>query len=271
MKKYFIFFFLIFFQSSVFAVNPITEPLAKYLRAGGYSDSDIDRLIKMVAEKRITIEEVGYRLQLGLVGYSPSQSDEIISMGVTIEELENRLILRELGYDQKTIEIIMLTSRVLKKRKKGKSNSTHKIQGLITTTVQKRLKDIYPFVVEASKRFDVDQALILAVIHQESSYIVKAVSPQGASGLMQLMDGTARDMDVKDVFNARDNILGGTRYLKWLMESFGGDLVLVLAAYNSGPGLVAKLGRVPKITETIDYVEKVTEYYEQYLEIYPKS
>jgi soluble lytic murein transglycosylase-like protein len=114
----------------------------------------------------------------------------------------------------------------------------------------------------AAARTGVPRELILAVIMGESSGAADAVSPVGAQGLMQLMPETAGELGVSDPFDPRQNIEGGARYLAWLRRSFGGDLDLVLAGYNAGPGRVARAGnRVPNIAETRDYVRKIGDMY----------
>jgi soluble lytic murein transglycosylase-like protein len=112
--------------------------------------------------------------------------------------------------------------------------------------------------------YKVDPSLIKAIIHTESDFDHRAVSRCGAQGLMQLMPGTARELQVSDPFNARENIDGGTRYFRSLLDSFNEDLVLSLAAYNAGPGLVARTGGVPKIPETLRYIKKVLKRYKVY-------
>ena len=112
--------------------------------------------------------------------------------------------------------------------------------------------------------YRVDPSLIKAIIHTESDFDHRAVSRCGAQGLMQLMPGTARELRVSDPFNARDNIDGGTRYFRSLLDSFNEDLVLSLAAYNAGPGLVTRTGGVPKIPETLRYINKVLKRYKVY-------
>lgn len=115
-----------------------------------------------------------------------------------------------------------------------------------------------------ARRYKVDPSLIKAIIHTESSFDHRAVSSQGAQGLMQLMPATARELRVSNPFNPRENIDGGTRYFCQLMDSFNGDLILSLAAYNAGPGLVMRTGGVPRIPETLRYVNKVLKRYKQY-------
>ena len=110
----------------------------------------------------------------------------------------------------------------------------------------------------------VDPLLIKAIIKAESAFDQFALSPKGAQGLMQLMPGTARDLQVGNPYNAMQNINGGTRYFKKLLNTYGGDLSRSLAAYNAGPGRVKKQGPLPMIKETRDYVQRVTRYYQLY-------
>ena len=120
------------------------------------------------------------------------------------------------------------------------------------------------YVRGAAQRYGVDPCLVQAVIKAESNFNCLAVSRKGAQGLMQLMPGTCRDMRVRDPFNPRENILGGTRYLRKMLDIFDGDLKLALAAYNSGPERVKELGRVPRIPETINYVDRVLRHYRKF-------
>lgn len=119
-------------------------------------------------------------------------------------------------------------------------------------------------IQEAAQRYDIDPLLIKAVIKQESNFNPNAMSGKGAQGLMQLMPGTARDMDVADVFDPRENIFGGTRYLKRLYSQFRGDLALTLASYNAGPERVVASNNIPDIPETKEYVRTVLHYYDAY-------
>ena len=113
-------------------------------------------------------------------------------------------------------------------------------------------------------RYQIDPLLIQAVIKAESNFDALALSCKGAQGLMQLMPGTARDMRVSDPFDPRDNINGGTRYLRKMLNIFDDDLHLALAAYNAGPEVVKNIGRIPDIPETIEYVERVLRHYRRY-------
>jgi len=112
-------------------------------------------------------------------------------------------------------------------------------------------------IQQAAIASGVDEALIRAIIHAESAYQSDAVSPKGAQGLMQLMPGTAKMLEVSDPFNPAKNIDGGARYLSDLLEQFDGDITLAAAAYNAGPGAVTKYGGVPPYEETREYVRRV--------------
>ena len=125
------------------------------------------------------------------------------------------------------------------------------------------------YITEAAKAHGVDPRLVAAVARRESAFNVNAVSPVGAQGLMQLMPATAKYLGVKDAFDARQNLHGGTRYLRTLLDTFDGDLDLALAAYNAGPGAVAKYNGVPPYRETRAYVASIRASYEQSLRNYP--
>jgi len=110
---------------------------------------------------------------------------------------------------------------------------------------------------KAAKAYRVDPRLIYSVIMTESSGRADAVSPKGAKGLMQLLDGTAADLGVVDSLNAHQNIMGGTRYLRQLLDKFEGNTRLALAAYNAGPSTVSKYNGVPPYPETRRYISEV--------------
>jgi len=114
-----------------------------------------------------------------------------------------------------------------------------------------------PYISAAAQAYDVDPALIRAIIHAESSFKVKAKSHQGAQGLMQLMPATARYLGVGNPFDASQNIMGGAKYLAELLALYAGDIKRAAAAYNAGPGAVKKYNGVPPYAETEAYVKRV--------------
>ncbi|MBW1782910.1 MAG: lytic transglycosylase domain-containing protein [Deltaproteobacteria bacterium] len=141
-------------------------------------------------------------------------------------------------------------------------NNTPKLQ--IPASLIKRSEPFHPIIVKAASRFEVDPALVKAVIMAESGYNPQAVSSQGAKGLMQLMPKTAEALGVKDTFNPVHNVNGGVKYLKQLLEAFDDDIKLALAAYNAGSSKVRQHQGIPPIKATRYFVKKVFAYYQYY-------
>lgn len=121
-----------------------------------------------------------------------------------------------------------------------------------------------PIINSCALEFGVDKSLIKAVIHAESGYDPNAVSAKGATGLMQLMPNTARSLKVSNSLDPAENIRGGVRYLRFLLDTFKGDEALALAAYNAGLSRVAQYGGIPPYAETRNYVAKVLQYRKSY-------
>jgi len=116
-----------------------------------------------------------------------------------------------------------------------------------------------PMIIDAAKKFDVDAALISAVIKAESDFNPREVSNKGARGLMQLMPSTAERFGVRNSFDAKANIDGGVQYLRWLLDTFSGNADLAVAAYNAGEGNVWKYNGVPPFRETMTYIKRVAQ------------
>jgi hypothetical protein len=121
--------------------------------------------------------------------------------------------------------------------------------------------DIDTAIEEAAARHNVDPNLVRAVVKVESNFNPNAVSRKGAMGLMQLMPSTARQLNVQNPFDPAQNVDAGVRHLKQLLESYGGDIKLTLAAYNAGAGAVARSSGVPHYAETQNYVRRITNLY----------
>jgi soluble lytic murein transglycosylase-like protein len=121
-------------------------------------------------------------------------------------------------------------------------------------------------ITDAAKAHGVDPRLLVAVARRESRFNPNAVSPVGACGIMQLMPATARYLGIKNIFDARQNVFGGARYLRTLLDTFHGDLDLTLAAYNAGPGAVQKYNGVPPFRETRNYVSSIRAAYQRALQ-----
>jgi soluble lytic murein transglycosylase-like protein len=118
------------------------------------------------------------------------------------------------------------------------------------------------YIVDSSLRYGIDPLLIYSQMHQESSFKLRATSYKGASGLMQLMPGTARRLGVTNIYDPKQNIDGGVKYMRMLLDMFGQDVNLALAGYNAGEGAVMKYGnRIPPYNETQEYVRRISARY----------
>ena len=131
------------------------------------------------------------------------------------------------------------------------------LRGFTTGSAQ-----IDSYLIESGTSNAVDPLLLYSVMHQESSFKSHAVSPKGARGLMQLMPGTAIRYGVTNIFDPKQNIEGGARYLRFLLDRFDGDINLALAGYNAGEGAVEKYGwQIPPYSETQEYVRRISRRY----------
>jgi soluble lytic murein transglycosylase-like protein len=154
--------------------------------------------------------------------------------------------------------VVSLTSRASRSRSVAGSSNAERARVVASDNHY----DAY--VSQAAALYQIPEDLVRAVIMVESGYNPRAVSKADARGLMQLVPSTASRMLVDDVFDPRQNIFGGVRYLRVLANLFNGDLFLTLAAYNAGEGAVAKFGGIPPYPETQSYVARVVAFYRQY-------
>jgi hypothetical protein len=125
--------------------------------------------------------------------------------------------------------------------------------------------DLERMIDETAQRYGVETALVHAVVRAESDFDHLAISSSGAQGLMQLMPGTATEVGVRNAFKPQENLAGGVSYLRQLIDRFGGNKQLAVAGYNAGPGAVERFGGVPPYSETIEYLERVFRFRQEYL------
>jgi len=136
-------------------------------------------------------------------------------------------------------------------------NSDSPLRGYTTGSAQ-----VDGYMIDAGTRNGIDPLLLYSIMHQESSFKSHAISPKGARGLMQLMPGTAIRFGVTNIFDPKQNIEGGARYVRFLLDRFDGDVNLTLAGYNAGEGAVEKYGwRIPPYAETQEYVRRISRRY----------
>jgi len=172
--------------------------------------------------------------------------------------------LAELPMKMPKITFDSLNEQLQAKNSQGASK-TRTAEDVTKTIQSKNSAEIGSIILEKSRKHEVDPFLVSAIMAVESDYDPNAVSNKGAMGLMQLMPGTADELGVKNPFDINQNIEGGTKYIKMMLERFSGDIKLALAAYNAGPGAVDRSGGIPDNGETKNYVVKVLESYEKLL------
>jgi soluble lytic murein transglycosylase-like protein len=169
------------------------------------------------------------------------------------------------NHEDQTVPSHFEDQKVIKPQLLEKERLTAKSGNNLPSVSGKKTEHLYhPIILEASSHYQIDPAIVKAIIMAESGYNPRAISKKGAKGLMQLMPGTAEELGVEDIFNPQQNISGGVRYFRQLVNRFNGDVKLALAAYNAGSKNVRRYKGIPPFKATQYYIKKVFEYYQLY-------
>jgi soluble lytic murein transglycosylase-like protein len=188
---------------------------------------------------------------------------------------ENPVVAKVIGFqpisnvDHQKIKLVLdekpVIAKVMSSQPIDEDYTAAEIENRLTPIAGNETERLFhPIIIKTAIRYQIDPALVKAIIMAESGYNSRAISKSGAIGLMQLMPETAQELNVEDIFNPEENIDGGVRYFKQLVNQFSGDLKLALAAYNAGSKNVRQYKGIPPFKETQHYIEKVFKYYQLY-------
>jgi len=234
--SFFVFLLLLLFCESAWAIS-----LRYKLAMLGYNDKEITNIIS----KKQTLRRINLNYKRAMLGYPTAKPSSASFFREKEKRVSKKVILAPLM------------------RHKSHSSRQQSLGAYLNNGLLAEARPYLTIIKDAASKNELGKSLILAVIKVESGFDSQAVSRKGAMGLMQLMPGTASDLGVANPFDPEQNIFGGAKYLSDCVKTFK-DLRLALAAYNAGPGRVARLKRVPKIEETQKYVKDIIYYKKLY-------
>lgn len=193
--------------------------------------------------------------------FSPSIQSLLDESGVATalkraEQIQNKIEANKASINTTTPPTLNASNTFAQVLKASEANS-NELNYKVNTPAPASKAQILNMIKSISAKHGVDEKLVMAVVKQESGFRSDAVSKSGALGLMQLMPKTAEGLGVKDAMNPIENINGGVKHLKYLLKKYNGNVILALAAYNSGTGTVAKYNGVPPYKETQNYVRNI--------------
>ena len=230
--------------------NASAETIYRFVDANGvlhFSNAPTDSRYQKVQEERVkTLAQAPVPASVQVQSFAPAPS-------ILAEERTGETIYQYMDSNG-VVNFSNVPTNPRYKRLRGERT----LARLKTTLPASKLNEA---ILQTSNRHSLSPALVHAVIRAESAYNPNAVSSKGAMGLMQLMPGTAALLKVSNPYDPEENISGGVRYLRYLLDRFGGNLELALAAYNAGESRVLRTNQIPRISETQQYVRKVLRFY----------
>ncbi|MCX7735310.1 MAG: transglycosylase SLT domain-containing protein [Candidatus Kapabacteria bacterium] len=226
-------------------------------------DSEDSESLSFGSDTLETYTDLSFSEELSKIGSGIGIADKIYEFLTGGDKLSPLTVTVPDNF-RKAIENKIMPEGIDNLKKSKNFEKIEKIAGNFIERLNTRLSSYANAIDRASQIYNIDKNLIKAVIAAESAGRKDAVSKAGAKGLMQLMDGTASDLGVRNSFDPIENIMGGAKYLKMMLDKFDDNVDLALAAYNAGPGNVIKHKGIPPFEETRAYVSRVKRYHNMF-------